>query len=330
MTANSKLISLGLTGLVSLVVGVASGVGVKYFTDMTPGLEFDITSAETFLGAQERIGIVGVRVTNPGRREVETVACRITVPEARIVEPRVSGLSSASVAIDHSADAVQFSLPYLNPSESFSVQLLVKPTGDRLEPAVEVRGKGVSGLQAERVRGDEDSFLLPLAVGIFVSVALSPALMRRFLKARRMIDLLPSSMAGMSQRDIFCEALSLEGMLTESMELRKREDTQTYWGLSTELTDNWLSTDDSEKQHRGIDVLKAVLEIAVDIYATSERIVQLNIARLALRVGDEDEAKQHLKRALEGPNIHSISLRLQRDKALKQLAESVQRPSISV
>src|SRR5215216_6097891 len=69
VSKTGKYLVIVLTGLVSLGVGVGSGLLLDLFRAQAPKLTYTTTSAEMFPGTNQKTGIVLLRVTNNGRRE---------------------------------------------------------------------------------------------------------------------------------------------------------------------------------------------------------------------------------------------------------------------
>lgn len=144
----SRLGTIILTGVISLIVGVSGGLIVNYFTERKGGLEYDIVSSSLFAGQAQRVAIVGLNVTNTGAKEVEDINCQIEFANANITELKVVGLNPNVYNTKISNARLDLKTPYLNPRESFSIQLLLgSPETELKPPLISIRGKGVTAYQ---------------------------------------------------------------------------------------------------------------------------------------------------------------------------------------
>lgn len=164
-----------VTVLLSLFIAVISGLLLDVFRERAPDLTYVIASSGDFVGQVERIGIAVITISNPGRKEAEDVRCKLNVSTAFVKEYKITGLSMANAEIQQTGHTLELKLPYLNPHESFTVQLLLTPeAGGTAVPEIQLRGKGIVGHQEHPTRAGESvtdwSKLLVTAVAAILSI----------------------------------------------------------------------------------------------------------------------------------------------------------------
>ncbi len=144
-----------MTGLISIAVAVGSGLMLDVFRDRASDLIYVIASSGDFVGQVQRIGIAVINVSNPGGKEAEDVHCELNSPTAILKDFKITGPAAAG-AIQKTEHSLELRLPYLNPHESFTVQLLLTPeAGGTAAPEVHLRGKGIVGHQERPTRAGE-------------------------------------------------------------------------------------------------------------------------------------------------------------------------------
>ena len=309
---------LVITGVISLSVGVGSGMLLDFFRLEGLSLQYTINSAEMFPGEQTT-GIVSVDMANVGRREVNDVFCRIEVPLGRIREHKVVGLLGSNEVISTTESAVEIRIPFFNPNDQFSVHLLLNPHSQTLPlaPVVDLRGRGVTGTQKVEPEGRElDLFqsTLPASVAIVVFVLSVPLVLLR-------MRAIPSVFGHSDdQRDIVAYVLGANEFRREAEDLRHSVRRLSYWSIVDELTERWLNTDDSEVMTRGVAVLDQLLAYAL-MHQSSKYLVRFNIARLLLRLEDSDRLKREIAN-LPASKFSLVSRRLRHNESLRKEFES--------
>lgn len=309
-----------LTGIVSLVVGIIGGVAVKYFTEKSGQLTYDVTALQVFPSQTKKIGIIAVRVSNTGKKEVEDVHCRVTLEDAEITE---AALSPAMVPVLQSPKFAEFTIPFLNPAESVSLQLLVQPTSDGLKaPQVDLRGKGTVGQVKTAAAAGLPPSVLGIVAAAFSAILAMSTILRLWF--RRRSELIPDqkpvrAVHSDDQRDILAFILGASDFHEDAAAIRNATRKRSYWSICDELTEKWLATKDLSIMERGIVALERCLDYAA-IADSSKRLVQLDIARLALGKGDAELAIRHMKCARkEGDEV--VEKRIAFDEALQELAK---------
>jgi hypothetical protein len=311
---SSNIRTIILTGIVSLVVGVGSGLLINYFTEKRPALVYEITTQEVFAGEQHNIGIFALRIRNSGKKEIEQTSAELHFQEGSITERRVAGISDQARSLGGSDRAVIVNIPFLNPQEQFSIQVLlanVKAPLDR--PTIEVRGKGIKGIESSPetpVDSTTTKILsalsaaagtLAAATGIFLS--------RRHRRLSRDLVGLPEFLGGDSglhsggdQRDAVAFALDGFNLGEDAKVIRSWPRELSYWAASDILTASWIQKADRDTAKGGLEALAFLMESAA-ISSDSRRIISLNACRLALLIGDRDAAKEHLLKARSAKEV---------------------------
>lgn len=280
-----------LTGVVALVVGVGSGWIINVITENRLSLEYELTSLEVFEGDQQQIGIVAIRVTNTGKREIEQLHCQVTLTDAKIREVRHEGLPEGTLETETDGNRLIVTSPFLNPTEAFAIQLLVEPVASRLAaPEIEMRGKGVVGhLRRATSPQRSDKPTIQILTAVLATMVTIPAMVT-LLRRLRYTGLSVLGGSG-EQRDDFAFLLELNGFVSQAKALRCMNNDQSYWALSDAFVASVLTLQDqSDAVRRGAQVLEQLMELH-RIASSSTPIIRLNIARLKLAAGARPDAE---------------------------------------
>jgi hypothetical protein len=323
-----------LTGLVSLAAGVASGLLIHYFTEKQPGLIYDITTQEVFAGAQHNIGIFALRIRNSGNREIEQTFAELRFQEGSITERRVTGIPDEARSLAGDDRSVIVNVPFLNPQEQFSVQVLLADVKAPLNrPTIEVRGKGLKGAESipDTATDAQWKDLLTVSVAVTAALAAAGTLLVTIRRRRGLQGTLqdlsgllspkPGLHSGADQRDAFAFALDGFQLNDDAQVIRKWPRKLSYWAASDILTASWLQRADHEAAKRGLATLNYVLESS-QITPDSRRIISLNACRLALLIGRRDLAKEHMTLARKANELF-VEMRINLYPELVSLREDV-------
>jgi hypothetical protein len=318
-----------LTGLVSLVVGVGSGLLINYFTEKRAKLTYDITTQEVFSGQLNNIGIFAMRIANDGKREIEQILCQLVFPEGKITERRIVGIPESARSVKEVDNEVEVNVPFLNPGEQFSIQILlsgvIKPL---VRPTIEVRGKGILGKQAESEKSSRGGEVFSIITAVFAALgtAVTFAIYSRrkiapfYLKYLKPVEIetIEESHHSGDQRDILAYALELKSLSEDAQYIRNLPRKITYWSLSDALCNRWLISADKDRIRSGIEALDLLIDYAA-IHDQSKRIIMVNMARLALALEDIEKARGYLKIAKERQDT-IINKRIKADPTLKTIS----------
>lgn len=298
--SKSSFWTVVLTGFVSLVVGVGSGVLINYFTEKHPKLTYDITTQEIFPGQQNNTGIFAVRIENSGKREIEQLECHLRFADGEVMERTIAGLPDSARRIVGGGNEITITVPFLNPGEKFSVHALlrkVKPPFVR--PEIDLRGRGVLGLEAPTDKATTDGFV---STGISVLTALLTAFITLKSAKDRKISLtnlakleateIPTAQSG-DQRDLIAFALESNALPDDARVIRQWPRKITFWAASDFLAAEWLRAGDRKRTENGLKALSFLVDYA-RISDDSKRIVILNMAKLAFRLGEIASAGKYL------------------------------------
>lgn len=284
-----------LAGVISLIVGVASGWLSNVVTRDRLALSYEMSPSAVFEGEAHRIAIVGLRVSNTGTKEVEEVQCKLGVTGGVIQESRDSGLPAGAVEVESSSNSLTVTLPFLNPGESFSIQVLVQPSTIADPVAtVQLRGKGIIG---EQTTATADTTDRPdkKEVGALAMAALASTLAAMAILTRKRRPGLP-----LDQRGVLAFFLELNGFHKDAEVLRRLPTEQSYWSLSDWICASALKSDDPDVARRALATLEQLAQLRKERIAPfSLAIIKTNMARLALRVGDAARAKKELESAVK-------------------------------
>jgi len=313
-----------LTGFVSLVVGVGSGLLIVYLTEKRPKLTYDITTQEVFPGRQNNVGIFALRISNDGKQEIEQLLCLLRFSQGEITERSVAGIPESARNVGGSDREIEVTVPFLNPGEQFSVHVLLANVSPPLtRPSIDVRGKGVLGRAAQRDARSRNPFteLLSVAIAAIATITTFAMFTSRLgggrLTVRMLKDILnPTSHSG-DQRDTVAFALDTKGLLEDAQVIREWPRDITYWAASDVLCSRWLRSTDLAEIKKALGALSLLLDYAA-IADESRRIVLLNMAKLALASGDRDLAEKYLTSARKTKDV-IVAKRIKADPNLASM-----------
>ncbi len=308
-----------ITGVVSLIVGVAGGLILNYFTERRARLEYAVVTSEVFAGPTQNLAILAIEARNTGGRELENLKVQIALPNAKLVEYKVVGIPPAAYIADVQEKALTIDVPYFNPSESISVQLFVTLASSSFEtPSIGVRAKGATATQRETLTKDVDKTTsIPVLVAT-AGMALAP-MMLIYLRLRSRRGYTTSHHD--DQREVLAYVLSVNGLFDEALAARNSTRELSYWSHADLVTERCLNSNDEDRTRRGIKALNDLMHYAF-VSDTSRMLINFDIARMAAAIGDVDTAKTHLKQALVVDH-EVIKKRIGFDEHLSQIAKDL-------
>ncbi|MFI5397255.1 MAG: hypothetical protein ACHQ9S_17080 [Candidatus Binatia bacterium] len=309
--------------MVSLIVGVGSGLLINFLTEKRAKLTYDVTTQEVFPGEQNNIGIFALRIGNDGKREIEQVLCHLRFPEGKITERRIAGIPESARVLGGSGNEIEVVVPFLNPGEQFSIQALLGEVKQPLgRPSIEVRGKGVLGTEAQPEKSSRGSLPQFLSLAIAVTATLLTALTTlttRIIRRGPLQTLINPSRHSADQRDTVAFALEAKGLPEDAKDIRSWPRDLTYWAASDALCNKWIRAGDPGQVRNGIEALDLLLDY-VSISDDSRRIVMLNLSRLSISAGDRDLAMKYFAAARD-KNDRIVEKRIKADAGLLALAK---------
>lgn len=320
----SNIVTIVLTGLVSLVVGVGSGLLINYFTEKQSKLTYDVTTQEVFSGQQNNIGIFALRIVNDGKKEIEQVTCHLWFPEGKLTERRVAGIPDSARSVGGSEKEIEVTVPFLNPGEQFSIQALLSEVRQPLaRPSIEIRGKGVLGAEVSSQgssQQDKDKTLLAVSVAV---VTLGTAFVFFFgsysKKKKEKTGSDRHLVSHGDQGDIIAFVLESKSLDDDARAIRERPQDVSYWAASDALCKKWLQAADDGRIRKGIEALDLLTDYA-RMKDGSQRIVFLNMSRLALAIKETDLAKKYLT-AARADKDGVIEKRIKMDEAFASIVK---------
>ena len=309
----SNIKAIILAGLVSLIVGVGSGWIINVVTEKQAKLTYDITTQEVFSGSSNNIGIFGIRISNTGKKEIEEVLSQLVFSEADISEYKISGIPDASRKVKSSGSSFEINVPYLNPEEQVSIQILLKPTTKSLAPPlIDIRGKGVVGVKEEKEDQSKSKVyrLLSVAMAALATLITAITLSRRSIRSlmelsfekRLQKETDASEYHHADQRDTVAFVLEAKGLYEEAKSVRTIPRDISYWSIVDSLVSEWLKKNDKTEIKKSIDALDYLMEYA-SVADSSKQIIHLNISRLAMAISEKTIASTHLTKAIEKDSI---------------------------
>ncbi|GBE92630.1 hypothetical protein [Nostoc cycadae] len=305
--------SLVFPAILSLIVSVTGGILVFRTTDKKAGLNYNVDTSAVFTGQTKNISIISVMISNPEQKEVEDVRVVIPVEKSQLTEYKVVGIQSSSYSQSSDAKQIEIKVPYLNPKESFSIQILLSPNSPNFSLSSErviVRGKGVSTSLSSVNQDNKFS-------EVFSSVAAALISLIILSVPRFFPSLLYTSKHSDDQRDIMAYILGANGFYEEASHFRNIERDTSYWALSDYLAEKCIESGDKDKTQRGIKCLSDLLSYA-SMEDTSELLIHYNLSRLSAIVGDLKLARDHLELARKGRH-RVIEMRISFDKNISQI-----------
>ncbi len=311
-SSNSKWSIILFSGILSLIVGVASGYGVNWLSEKKAELSYDITAIQAFPG-QEPVGIVALKIINSGKKELENIDANLRFSDAEVKEVIFQGLTPQSTSKDK--NSLRFQIPFLNPTENFSVQILVSPNSETLQkPLVDLRAKGAIGIpftqdETEKNKGTLTIFVAVLATLLTLFSAIKLKSGDKFDQGKKHSG---------DQRDLYAFVLSNCKLSHEAELIRAWPRDLSFWSASDILTEHWLQNIDRNTILSGITAFNELINYA-EVAPSSVRILQLNAARLCLALNDIQLTRKYLADATSVKDL-TISNRIKMLPSLSQLS----------
>jgi hypothetical protein len=311
-------VTLLITGIISLVVGVAGGLILNYFTERKAGLQYAVVASEVFSGTTQNSAILAIETRNTGGKEVEDLKMQIALPNAKLVEYKIVGLPSAAFTATSQEKALTVDIPFFNPSEKVSVQLFVALAASNFDPpSIDVRAKGVTATQSETLTKDVNTKAsTPILIGT-AAMALAPGVLMFWLRKRRRYTTSHND----DQREVFAYILGINELYAEAEAARNSPRQLSYWGHADLITESCLRSGNQDETRKGIKALNDLMDYAA-VAETSRMLINFDVARMSAAIGDLDAAKTHLKLALI-VNHEVIKKRIAFDVKLAAIAKDL-------
>lgn len=296
--------ALFITGVISLAVAVGGNMLVNRLSEEKLLLAYDLTASETFDGANGNIRIATVAIVNGGSKSIDDISLTIDLPDGDIDEYKVSGLPVNSYVIDKKSNKLALTTKYLNPTENFSIQLLLNnPQNVEFLPFIDLRGRGTLGTQV--IKKEKDSSLETLLTAAFGLV--TAMLLLTFKNVRNKVlgtDKIESKIEELrevrdklgdkhsaEQRDIVAYVLSTMSLNEYADEIRYIPRDISYWSICDHLTQKWINKGDKSLCIKGAESLEKLIDYA-RIHDQSILLIKSNIARLYKEAGEESTSQK--------------------------------------
>jgi len=294
--------ALVLTGIVSLAVAVGGNMLVNKFTEEKLLLAYDLVVSETFTSENGNIRIATLSIINDGSKSIDDVSLNVDLPNGDIQEYKLTGLQPNSYSIDKKDTKVVLFTKFLNPTETFSLQLLLNnPNKKEFLPFVDLRGRGVLGSQVvkEERSSLSESFLSAAIALATAMIVLSQGRIRRKILSPDMetrLEKLESlgDKHSDEQRDVTAYILSVSNLGADAVEVRSIQRKIAYWSICDHLTQKWLETGDINIYRKGAIALERLIDYA-GIADKSKLLIKSNIAALYKASGQSEKADNLIK-----------------------------------
>jgi hypothetical protein len=320
MPDRSKLYILLITGLISLVVGVSSGLLLDLFKAKKPKLEYQIVTTGAFSGSNENIAILSLEIENDGSNELEDLTVQVQLGNAEIRESKVWGLPSNKYVTKFEKSSFSIESPFINPTETLRADLLLTLAGEKLKkPTVEVRAKGIVGTERLAQQPSNRFFslfstILSVLIALITAFYVVPSVLNR-IRGRKGVEFTASHHD--DQRDVAAYVLDINGLHDQASRLRVITRKMSYWSIADDLTQSFLNDGRATELQKLANALEGLLQYAA-IAETSCFLINYNLARIYLKLGDSARAKVKLTKAYK-ENNYVIAKRIAMVPGLEEL-----------
>jgi hypothetical protein len=286
-----------VSAVLGIVVTVAGALIVQRLQAREPRLVYSSVETVPFNGPSNVVGIYQVVLRNDGKAEVENISCYIRVPGAKIEQYRTVAAASLSTSATQSVDAVRVDIPSLNPGESAQVSILASnPTYLPTHPEISVRAKGVTGeAQAPSGAPQSDFTWFYLSLAAAATALASTSLIRRLFSKGKGLFSAEMGVESETQAKTLASICRKHGLEPRALCYDAVKEI-TYYGEADRLG---AEAGDSDDPQATLDVKKILLALSVarEMRDESRAIVFYNLARIAMKDGDLDEAGNYLFQA---------------------------------
>ena len=316
-TSKPEWIRTIIASILSIFVGLSIGLLLEFLKSSKPNIEYTYSESDAFKGQAGSFAILKLQVTNSGKKELEDVLARIEGGDDEFLEAKVSGIPPSTRSHRLEKTSFQLNVPFLNPLETVSAQILISPKTEKPEtPKIEVRAKGIIGHLAEQ--STRDSFkrqIPPLLAAILSAFFVLYLLLLRIRRNAPRIFYTKSHRD--DQRDVLSFILELNGLNDEAETIRRSERTLSYWAEADRLTNKILRLEDPDRTRRLAKSFEQLLYYA-DIENTSCMLINTDIAKLYSKTGEMEKAKGAISKA-RSKNHKVIEKRIELDETLRKL-----------
>jgi len=305
-----------IASIISIFVGLAIGLLLEFFKSSKPNIEYTYSESDAFKGQAGSFAILKLQVTNSGKKELEDVLVRIEGKDDEFLEAKVSGIPPSTRSHRLDKTSFQLNVPFLNPLETVSAQILLSPKTEKPEtPKIEVRAKGIIGHLAEQPTRDSFKRQIPPLLAAISSAFFALYFIRRIRRVTPRMFYTKSHRD--DQRDVLSFILELNGLNDEAETIRHSERTLSYWAEADRLTNKILRLEDPDRTRRLAKSFEQLLYYAF-MEDTSCMLINTDIAKLYSKTGEMQKAKEAISKA-RSKNHKVIEKRIELDETLRKL-----------
>jgi hypothetical protein len=301
-----KIFLVIFSAIVSVVVGVG-GTKLVGFLLSTNDLVYEVTSSEPFIAETESTQIIRIVTENAGKNLVEDLDISLDPKGRRIDQYQLYGINKETVKISQEGSLFHARLQYLNPNEKLIIQLLIRATANSDASLLpNVRAKGVVG--APRVAAQTKNVnlltIMPAVLSIVLFGVMLPLLMKNIL------DLNP-------QRKIMCVLYSKYGFNEFLNRLMLSQDSDVKYILESEALTHYVLSLDPKAIASAISLQEDIINLR-KLSSGSRAGILINIAKLYLKLGDEQKARDIIKDKKFDTGDQVVKLKLEAEEAVKR------------
>lgn len=309
---NWKQLLLGglLTGVVSLVVGVALYV----YQNSGEKLVYSITESSPFESGRETMGIFSLKISNSGSKVLKNIRAVIEV-DGKIKGSKIKADPTIKIENKQSDTDFRLDVVNLNPGEQVTIGLLtVAQNGTFGRPRISLRADGILGREESETLESATTSKLPITSAV---IATYTSLLMLLLARKRVFPkIMASSRHSDDQRPILAFLYDMHGLVEETERIMRYQHNVTFWSEADRLGATAFRTKD--KAEAVCRTLESLCEYTI-MATTSEAIVNYNLAKTCIALGNTSQARTFLEKA-KSFDKKLIETRMSIDPAFKELS----------
>lgn len=305
-----KIFLVIFSAVVSLVIGIA---GTKFADTLflRDDFVFELTNSEPFIANNQSVQITRLVTENTGKKIIEDVDITLD-PKGRNVEYQIYGVTKELVKVAQPLNPFNAKLAYLNPGERLIIQFLFRAAtnapnlGDSLSPVV--RSKGGLGVPKAVAQKDSINYfsIAPAVASMILFAVMLPFLLRVLqdsVHPRNVMSLLYNKYR-------FDE--NFKRMIVSS------EDDIKYI-LESEFLTSEVATASKDQILSAIALQEELINMK-RIHPASVLVIKINIAKLYLKLGEDQKAKAVVKNI--NPSKYQVAgLKIEAEADVKRLID---------
>lgn len=139
-----------ITALITATLSLVVGYVLVVMQNKEQKLTYEVVEKTIFNGDKESSLIYSVVISNKGKVYIENVQGLLEVARGNIEDFHFDISRNLNCSILSKPNSIEFTIPYLNPSEQFTISLIASDPSVTPEVKVDLRGSGVVGVNKER------------------------------------------------------------------------------------------------------------------------------------------------------------------------------------